>query len=249
MKKCPAFGIGEPADPERGNNPTHTRQGRPDPVPAHPTQSVRRRELHGPIVEIKAEQVDWGTDQLNGGRNGELREQDLEVLAGGDGVRDGGRDHGGETEGAEDGEGIAHQEGRVGGKGDGAADRAEDLALGRSSRGRGLGSRSGSGGVAVTEQLGEFDVLPDAHGRVDHKGAHERGHPCHGVVDVRVDLVQDGLCGIGGRKGGCVKRPDEQTGSRGQEGGRLCDGEPEVSAEGREHRLVVRRLLNDQSRW
>lgn len=59
------------------------------------------------------------------------------------------------------------------------------------------------------------------------------------MVDVRVDLVQDGLCGIGGRKGGCVERPDEQTGSRGQEGGRLCDGEPKVAAEGRKHRLVV----------
>lgn len=67
--------------------------------------------------------MDGGADELNGGRDGELRDQDFEIFLGGDGVWDCGGEHSGKTEGAEDGEAVAEEEGGVCGEGDaGAAD-------------------------------------------------------------------------------------------------------------------------------
>lgn len=58
--------------------------------------------------------MDWCADELDGGWDGELGDEDLEVFLRGDGVGDCGGDHGGEAEGAEDGEAVAEEEGGVG---------------------------------------------------------------------------------------------------------------------------------------
>lgn len=65
--------------------------------------------------------MDGCADELDGGWDGELRNEDFEIFLGGDGVWDGGGEHGGEAEGAEDGEAVAEEEGGVRGEGDASA--------------------------------------------------------------------------------------------------------------------------------
>lgn len=75
----------------------------------------------GPVVQVQTEEVDRGADELDRGWDGELSDQDLEVFLGGDGVWDCRGEHGGQAEGAEDGEAVAEEEGGVRGEGDASA--------------------------------------------------------------------------------------------------------------------------------
>lgn len=66
----------------------------------------------------------------------------------------------------------------------------------------------------MTEELGEFHIFPDADGGVDHESRGKSGHARNSVVDLGIDLAQQGLGDIGGCKSSSIKRPDQQTGSR-----------------------------------
>lgn len=65
----------------------------------------------------------------------------------------------------------------------------------------------------MTKQLGEFDILPDSDGRIDHKGGSKGGHTRNGMIDLGIDLAQQGLGDVGCGKSGGIEGPDQQTGS------------------------------------
>lgn len=64
-----------------------------------------------PVVQVQAEEMDRGADQLDGGWDGHLRDQDLGELARGYLVGDVWGDNRGQVEGPEDGEAVAEKEG------------------------------------------------------------------------------------------------------------------------------------------
>jgi hypothetical protein len=61
----------------------------------------------------------------------------------------------------------------------------------------------------MTEELGEFHVFPNSNGGVDHERGGKGGHARNGMVDLGIDLAQQGLGYIGGCKGGGIERPDQ----------------------------------------
>lgn len=125
MQIEPALRIKETPNTKSRNNPTHAQQRRADPVAANTADALFGRHCLGPVVQVQTEEMDGCADELDGGGDGELGDEDLEVFLGGDGVWDCGGEHGGEGERAKDGEAVAEEEGGVCGEGDaGAADGA-----------------------------------------------------------------------------------------------------------------------------
>lgn len=125
MQIKPALRIQKPPNTKSWDNPTHAQQRRADPVAADTADALFGRHGLGPVVQVQTEEVDGCADKLDGCRDGELGDKDLEVFLGGDGVGDCGGEHGGEGEGAEDGEAVAEEECGVCGERDaGAADGA-----------------------------------------------------------------------------------------------------------------------------
>lgn len=88
MQVKPALSIDEPANSESGDNATHAQQRRANPVATDTVDPLFGRHYLWPVVEIQAEEVDWRADKLDGRWNRELRDQNLEVFLGGDGVWD-----------------------------------------------------------------------------------------------------------------------------------------------------------------
>lgn len=90
--------IEEAPDTKGGDDSTHAQKGRPDPVTADAADPFFGRHCLGSVVQIQTKEMNGRTDQLNGGWNGQLGNQDLEILLRGDGVGNGVGEHGGETE-------------------------------------------------------------------------------------------------------------------------------------------------------
>lgn len=125
MQIKPSLRIKKSPDPKGRDNTTHAQQRSTNPVTADTADALFGRHGLGPVVQVQTEEMDGCADELDGGGDGELGDEDLEVFLGGDGVWDCGGEHGGEGEGAKDGEAVAEEEGGVCGEGDaGAADGA-----------------------------------------------------------------------------------------------------------------------------
>lgn len=121
MQIKPAFRIQEPADTKGRNDAAHAQKGCANPVATDATDALFGRHGLGAVVQVQTEEVDRCADELDGGGDGELGDEDLEVFLGGNGVWDCGGEHGGETEGAENGEAVAEKEGGVCSEGDASA--------------------------------------------------------------------------------------------------------------------------------
>lgn len=117
----PALRIKEPPNTKSRDNPTHPQQRGADPIAANTTEALFGRHSLGSVVQVQTEEVDGSADELDGCRDGELGDEDLEIFLGGDGVGDCGGEHGGESEGTEDGEAVTEEEGGVCGEGDACA--------------------------------------------------------------------------------------------------------------------------------
>lgn len=123
--------------------------------------------------------MDGGAYQLDHCGDAQLSDKDFQVFLRCDRIRNRSVYHCWQAEGSENSQAVAEEEGCVGGHWDGATDRSGNLiggCTGRDTfglagvRGRWCGciirSRGSVGGVVavVTEQLGEFDIFPDANG-------------------------------------------------------------------------------------
>jgi hypothetical protein len=61
----------------------------------------------------------------------------------------------------------------------------------------------------MTEQLGEFHVFPNPDGGVHHESRSKGGHARNSMVELGIDLAQQGLGYIGSCKGGGIERPNQ----------------------------------------
>ena len=65
--------IHHPPEPKSRHNPTHPRQTTLPPIHPHLPQSIRKRRVPVPIIQIQTHQMQWRADKLHRRRYQELR--------------------------------------------------------------------------------------------------------------------------------------------------------------------------------